>query len=521
LYACIKDAKPRPNPGRRHQRHGGGHGHVGEDDLSLGQAPESHRRLAVADFEPGGFIPHRDEAADPDALSVFDDTSEHQVQSGDAAAHDPVFRAVEDIAITVADSGCGHLGGGTPRPGLGDAYRRLVSGEHETGRQLSLLVGAVRHDRSDGAHVGLDHDPRGHAACPGELLDHQDGIEIARSPTSQTLGNRHAHEARIHELFNRGPGYSSVRSISAARGGGILVGEPTGRRLQRLLLVSQRPHVIGHLRSRLRLTIGRSATIGNDLPVAQLEHPVGDIDQGRIVRGDDGRDILTDHEGVDQVHDHAPGMGVELAGWFVGQQEPGPIGQSTGDSDPLLLAARQFVRAVTTALAEPDEVEQNARPFVALGNSRLGEPQRDLHVLGRSQDGNQPESLEDESDLVASDVDQAGFVHLGYVIPGEQNSSRRRPVEPTDDVEERGLPAPGAAVHGNQRTRGHSQIDVSQRNHGVGTERVLPGDALRFDNRIPGDDPAAGSCGPEHEVPVGHHFGPSSLPPVRSGQTLM
>ena len=93
-----------------------------------------------------------------------------------------------------------------------------------------------------------------------------------------------------------------------------------------------------------------------------------------------------------------PGLGVQLARGLVREQQPRPVGEGAGDRDPLLLAARQLVRAVLRPRLEPDELEQLGDAPVALRGSAADEPQRDLDVLGRGQDRDQAERLEDERD---------------------------------------------------------------------------------------------------------------------------
>ena len=93
------------------------------------------------------------------------------------------------------------------------------------------------------------------------------------------------------------------------------------------------------------------------------------------------------------------------------------------------------------ALTQSNEVQQNPRPFLPLGDFGLGEPQRNLDVLGRRQNRDEPEGLEDEADFVATDVDQTGLVHFGDVVAGEKDSSRARSIEATDEIEKRGLSA--------------------------------------------------------------------------------
>src|SRR3546814_5557484 len=59
--------------------------------------------------------------------------------------------------------------------------------------------------------------------------------------------------------------------------------------------------------------------------------------------------------------DAVGGVGVEVAGRLVGQEDRGIVGQTSGDGGALLLAAGKASRAVGRALREADRGEQRCR----------------------------------------------------------------------------------------------------------------------------------------------------------------
>ena len=61
--------------------------------------------------------------------------------------------------------------------------------------------------------------------------------------------------------------------------------------------------------------------------------------------------------GLQQREDLYPGVEVELAGRFVGEEDGVPRGEGAGDRDALLLAAGELVRVVVDPRREPDVVE--------------------------------------------------------------------------------------------------------------------------------------------------------------------
>lgn len=52
----------------------------------------------------------------------------------------------------------------------------------------------------------------------------------------------------------------------------------------------------------------------------------------------------------EQLHDPAPVLEIEARSRFIGQQEPRPIDEGTGDGDTLPFAARQVPRQLIEAM---------------------------------------------------------------------------------------------------------------------------------------------------------------------------
>src|ERR687883_1530576 len=79
----------------------------------------------------------------------------------------------------------------------------------------------------------------------------------------------------------------------------------------------------------------------DDLAVGEDEQPVGVGGGGRVVRDHDDRLAELVDGAAQQVEDLAGGLGVEVAGRLVGEDDGGLARQRTGDGDALLLAARE------------------------------------------------------------------------------------------------------------------------------------------------------------------------------------
>ena len=99
--------------------------------------------------------------------------------------------------------------------------------------------------------------------------------------------------------------------------------------------------------------------------------------------------------------DLVAGLGVELAGRLVGQDQERVLHQGPGDGHALLLAAGELVGAVVEAVAQADLREQLGGPLLLLRRHAPGQ-ERHQHVLEGREVADQVERLEDEADLVAA-----------------------------------------------------------------------------------------------------------------------
>ena len=109
-------------------------------------------------------------------------------------------------------------------------------------------------------------------------------------------------------------------------------------------------------------------------------------------------------------HDLLGGLGVELPGGLVGEQQLGSARQRPRDRDALLLAAGQLAGSLPRVLAQAHDVQHEPDPLLALTRRHAGDTQRNPDVLGGGEHRDQPERLEDERDGLASQRIQARSV---------------------------------------------------------------------------------------------------------------
>ena len=94
--------------------------------------------------------------------------------------------------------------------------------------------------------------------------------------------------------------------------------------------------------------------IAGDQPVADAQDPPGVAGDILLVRDDDDRVALRARAPRTERHDFRAGLGVEIAGRFVGQQDGGFVHQRPRHGDALALAAGKFVGFVMHAVGQAD-----------------------------------------------------------------------------------------------------------------------------------------------------------------------
>ena len=176
--------------------------------------------------------------------------------------------------------------------------------------------------------------------------------------------------------------------------------------------------------------------------------------------------------GFQQGDDVLAGLGVQVAGGLIGQQDGGFGSQGSGDGHPLLLAAGEVPRqAVQLALQaqEADDLHDEG-PVGLLPVQGEGEDD----VLPHRENGDEVVVLEDEADLLPAEdggllpgkLGQVGAAHLDAPLGGG--------VQPTQHVQEGGLAAAGGADDGGELAPLDGQVHpVQGADHGLPLAVVL------------------------------------------------
>src|SRR6266542_3868763 len=164
--------------------------------------------------------------------------------------------------------------------------------------------------------------------------------------------------------------------------------------------------------ARLELSVTNAPLVLDEPAVVHVDQPRDRRADAGVVGHQHDRLPLDVVQLVEQLDDLVRHAAVEIAGRLVRPHDHRSGGQRPGDRDPLLLAAGQLVRPVPGAAAEPDTLQHLGRPLLRLACRRAGEQQGKLHVLGRGEDWDQVERLEDEAHRLCAMGRPGGVGHL-------------------------------------------------------------------------------------------------------------
>jgi hypothetical protein len=184
-----------------------------------------------------------------------------------------------------------------------------------------------------------------------------------------------------------------------------------------------------------------------------------------------------------QRHDGVCHLGVEVSSRLVGPDEARRACEGACDGDALLLAARELRRPAVEPVAEADALQRllRAPPGFALGDP--DQKQRQLDVLGRREDRDEVEGLEDEAHLGGAVAGSLGVRELVDRLAVDDYAAAIDLVEAGEAIQKRRLARAGGSHHGDELAVRHLQVEPVQGDDVVGAGAVHLADALGDEDR--------------------------------------
>ena len=97
--------------------------------------------------------------------------------------------------------------------------------------------------------------------------------------------------------------------------------------------------------------------------------------------GDDDDGVALGVEFVEERHDLVAGLGVEVSGGFIGEDDGRPVHEGSGDSHTLALTSRELVGLVHHAGAEVHGFEHGGGAGYSFSRRRSVVDERELYVV--------------------------------------------------------------------------------------------------------------------------------------------
>jgi hypothetical protein len=173
---------------------------------------------------------------------------------------------------------------------------------------------------------------------------------------------------------------------------------------------------------------------------------------------------------------------VEVAGWFVGQNQRGFVHQSASDRHALLLPAGELRGLVAQPASQADALQRlsGTRFALFLRHRRVQHGKHYIVDGGRS--GQSVESLKHKPDALVSNRRQLVVPHGRDVLAFEVDRSRLRFVQVADHVHEGRLPRPRGAHHRHELAALHAYGHAVQGVYRNFAEVVAIAKVARFDH---------------------------------------
>ncbi len=211
--------------------------------------------------------------------------------------------------------------------------------------------------------------------------------------------------------------------------------------------------------------VRRGAAIGEDPSVHELDDPVGAGGEPGIVRHHEHGEAALLVEAAKQGEYLIGGLGIEVAGGLIGEQQHRPVKQRAGDRHPLLLPSRKLGGLAPPLLGlEPDGSEQG----LGLDAKRrrqappvTGEA-RQQHVLEGAEGGEEVMELEHEAERLAAKPRALGLLHLARRPLEQEHFAGAWPIEQPEQVEEGALARAGRPDQRGELPAREGEIDTMQ-----------------------------------------------------------
>lgn len=225
-----------------------------------------------------------------------------------------------------------------------------------------------------------------------------------------------------------------------------------------------------------------SASPDGDPPIYHLDDPIRAGGKIPVVRHGQDRVALTG-EFMKYIEDDLCIDAVQVAGRFVGHDDPRIIDQGAGDGYPLLLAAGQLPGGFCRNVADIHLIQSVHGLLLDDIPGQSAQAEGGYHdILQDRELRQQIMELENEPDVFISEPGKCAFSQTRDAGPVDREVALIVCIECGKQVEERGLPATRLADDRNKFAFADAEVDILQDQKGFGAAEEFI-EMLRFEDR--------------------------------------
>ena len=226
-----------------------------------------------------------------------------------------------------------------------------------------------------------------------------------------------------------------------------------------------------------------------DAAVGEVNGAVGELGDFGVV-GDQEDGLAAGFvEGQEDVEDGTAGLGVEVSGGLVGEEEGGIVDEGAGDGDALAFAAGELGGTVLEAMGKAEGFEERECFGFSRAGANEGLPDGGFNhggeerVFENIEFREQVVKLEDKTDVEIPQLVAFPEMHAGDALAAEEDVAHVGSFEGTGDVEQGGFSGARRAHDGDELAVVDLHIDAAENVHGFRPHGVGLVDVLEFQQR--------------------------------------
>jgi hypothetical protein len=222
---------------------------------------------------------------------------------------------------------------------------------------------------------------------------------------------------------------------------------------------------------------GVRPTVRHDLPVLDLDNPLGQRGHAQVVGDHDDRSPMP-HQIPKDSQDLGTRPAVKVPGGLVGQNDGGVIYQRPRDGHALLLAPGELAGAVVRSASELDGRQGFQRPLPPGLPGKSAVDHGQFHVAERSHAREQVERLKHETDATVPQEREGVVVERLYSHPFKDIPPGGGSIEAAQDAHQGGLPRARGAAEGHELTLRDLEAHPPHRLHAARARLIRSPDSL-------------------------------------------